>query len=86
MNRLVYYTNVSAIQNDKQMTNGSRSPHENGNSSKLSSALRHKQSNNDDSSRSPHSDNGSTRSTPSQKVYDRDLGSVFVAYVVLFVG
>ncbi|CAF1622157.1 unnamed protein product [Adineta ricciae] len=54
-------------ENDKQMTNGSRSPHENGNSSKLSSALRHKQSNNDDSSRSPHSDNGSTRSTPSQK-------------------
>ncbi|UJR26710.1 hypothetical protein I4U23_008026 [Adineta vaga] len=54
-------------ENDNQMPNGSRSPHENGDSSKLNSALRHKQSNNDDSSRSPHSDNGSTRSTPSQK-------------------
>jgi hypothetical protein len=49
--------------------NGSRSPHENGDSSKLNSASRHKQSHNDDSSRSPHSDNGSARSTPSQKVY-----------------
>jgi len=54
--------------NDKQLTNGSRSPHENGDSSKLNSASRRKQSHNDDSSRSPHSDNGSTRSTPSQKV------------------
>ena len=85
-NRVECRTNVSSFQNDKQMTNGSRSPHENGNSSKLSSALRHKQSNNDDSSRSPHSDNGSTRSTPSQKVRERNVGWVFIAYVVLFVG
>jgi groucho len=54
-------------ENDKVLTNGSRSPHENGDSSKLNSASRRKQSHNDDSSRSPHSDNGSTRSTPSQK-------------------
>ena len=53
--------------------NGSRSPHENGDSSKLNSAARHKQLHNDDSSRSPHSDNGSARSTPSQKVDSIDL-------------
>ena len=35
---------------------------------KLSSASRHKQSHMDENSRSPHSDNGSARSTPSQKV------------------
>ncbi|CAF0872856.1 unnamed protein product [Adineta steineri] len=54
-------------ENDKPLTNGSRSPHENGDSSKLNSAIRNKSSHNDDNSRSPHSDNGSTRSTPSQK-------------------
>ncbi|CAF0983393.1 unnamed protein product [Adineta steineri] len=54
-------------ENDKQIMNGSRSPHENGDSSKLTSASRHKHSHNDDSSRSPNSDNGSARSTPSQK-------------------
>ncbi|CAF0849858.1 unnamed protein product [Adineta steineri] len=54
-------------ENDKQIMNGSRSPHENGDSSKLTSASRHKHSQNDDSSRSPNSDNGSARSTPSQK-------------------
>ena len=49
--------------------NGSRSPNENGDISKLNSTSRQKQqSHNDDSSHSPHSDNGSTRSTPSQKV------------------
>ena len=42
------------------MMNGSRSPHENGDASKLNLATRHKQSHNDDSSRSPHSDNGSS--------------------------
>ena len=50
------------------MTNGSSSPHENGDSNKLTSGSRQKSSQNDDSSRSPHSDNGSARSTPSQKV------------------
>ncbi|CAM4746089.1 unnamed protein product [Rotaria magnacalcarata] len=56
-------------ENDKQLTNGSRSPHENGDtSSKVNSAIiRQKSSHHDDSSRSPHSDNGSARSTPSQK-------------------
>ncbi|CAF0904271.1 unnamed protein product [Rotaria sordida] len=56
-----------ANENDKQLMNGSRSPLENGETSKLNSTSRHKQSHNDDSSRSPHSDNGSSRSTPSQK-------------------
>ncbi|CAF1178491.1 unnamed protein product [Rotaria sordida] len=57
-------------ENDKQLINGSRSPHENGDSSsKINSAIRNKSSSShhDDNSRSPHSDNGSARSTPSQK-------------------
>jgi len=54
------------------LTNGSRSPHENGDGSKQSSSSRHKQSHQEDNSRSPHSDNGSTRSTPSQKVNRND--------------
>ncbi|CAF2016310.1 unnamed protein product [Rotaria magnacalcarata] len=56
-----------ANDSDKQIMNGSRSPLENGDASKLNLASRHKHSHNDDSSRSPHSDNGSSRSTPSQK-------------------
>lgn len=62
------------------MTNGSSSPHENGDSTKHPSSTRQKSSQNDDSSRSPHSDNGSTRSTPSQKVrfllLDRNESSI----------
>ena len=56
------------MQNDKPSVNGSRSPHENGDSGRLHSNLRHKQSHHDDNSRSPPSENGSARSTPSQKV------------------
>ena len=48
--------------------NGSRSPHENGDSSKGHLSSRHKGSHHDDNSRSPPSDTGSARSTPSQKV------------------
>ncbi|CAF1165967.1 unnamed protein product [Rotaria sp. Silwood1] len=57
-----------ANENDKPLTNGSRSPHENGDSStKINSTIRNKSSHHDDNSRSPHSDNGSARSTPSLK-------------------
>ncbi|CAF0875299.1 unnamed protein product [Didymodactylos carnosus] len=51
-----------ANENDRQLVNGVRSPHENGESSKTSSSRKL-----DENSRSPHSDNGSARSTPSLK-------------------
>lgn len=55
-------------ENDRPFTNGSRSPHENGDSLKGHLSSRHKASHHhDDNSRSPPSDTGSARSTPSQK-------------------
>ncbi|CAF0883402.1 unnamed protein product [Didymodactylos carnosus] len=51
-----------ANENERQPVNGVRSPHENGESTKTSTSRKL-----DENSHSPHSDNGSARSTPSVK-------------------